>query len=217
MEHEYEITVQGSSPRRFLEATVFAAKKYDAEVAEEGTPRLTKPYRLRLEFRSSDIIKEYADVLRGYSLRCVKQFYTKPELNKMRIGEIQQVGRVWGVTGREIFEMATSIFEAQAAYLKQRDAVKVVSVDLNKAVKDVVDANTKGVVKEGAQALTKTPTQEATVAAATVAATQATPVATPAKESTLKQADELKPAFASFDDVDKQAPKPSKKAANKSK
>lgn len=206
MEHEYEITVQGSSPRRFLEATVFAAKKYDAEVAEEGTPRLTKPYRLRLEFRSSDIIKEYADVLRGYSLRCVKQFYTKPELNKMRIGEIQQVGRVWGVTGREIFEMATSIFEAQAAYLKQRDAVKVVSVDLNKAVKDV---NTKGVVKEGAQALTKTPTQEATVAEATVA--------TPAKESTLKQADELKPAFASFDDVDKQAPKPSKKAANKSK
>ena len=209
MEHEYEITVQGSSPRRFLEATVFAAKKYDAEVAEEGTPRLTKPYRLRLEFRSSDIIKEYADVLRGYSLRCVKQFYTKPELNKMRIGEIQQVGRVWGVTGREIFEMATSIFEAQAAYLKQRDAVKVVSVDLNKAVKDVVDANTKGVVKEGSQALIKTPTQEATVAAATVA--------TPAKESTLKQADELKPAFASFDDVNKQAPKPSKKAANKSK
>lgn len=211
MEHEYEITVQGSSPRRFLEATVFAAKKYDAEVAEEGTPRLTKPYRLRLEFRSKDIIKEYADVLRGYSLRCVKQFYTKPELNKMRIGEIQQVGRVWGVTGREIFEMATSIFEAQAAYLKQRDAVKVVSVDLNKAVKDVVDANTKGVVKEGSQALIKTPTQEATVAAATVAATQATPVATPAKESTLKQADELKPAFASFEEADAQVKKPSKK------
>ena len=210
MEHEYEITVQGSSPRRFLEATVFAAKKYDAEVAEEGTPRLTKPYRLRLEFRSSDIIKEYADVLRGYSLRCVKQFYTKPELNKMRIGEIQQVGRVWGVTGREIFEMATSIFEAQAAYLKQRDAAKVVSVDLNKAVKA---ANTKGVVKEGAQAIIKTTTQEATVAAATGVNTtqEATPVATPAKESTLKQADELKPAFASFEEAGAQVKKPSKK------
>lgn len=139
--HKYSVQLISTDRNEFLSKILKWGAK-GAVVNKEEVPRFGGiPYTCKLTLFTEQKIKAVGKMLE-HTILPVHLIYSKQELDEMTITELQKVGDLYEVTGREKVKLVKEILVEQTAYV-EREFPDTPSVVSKKETKQVVGAATK--------------------------------------------------------------------------
>lgn len=116
--NKYEVTLVDTSRHGLIEKILRWGKE-GATVQKESLPRFNRiPYTVKLDLYTEERLKTFGK-FQEYTLLPIHLIYSQRDFRDMAITDMQDIGRMYGVTGREKARLGKEILAAQEKYLKE--------------------------------------------------------------------------------------------------